>query len=50
MNMPIVPERIAYLTDLVFPYFTDDGLAENAPQHIIDAFKELKDWADMQDQ
>lgn len=48
--MPIVPERIAYLTDLVFPYFTEDGLAENAPQYIVEAMKELKAWGDMQDQ
>ncbi len=48
--MPIVPERIVYLTDLVAPYITENGLAEDAPQHIVEAMKELKVWGDMQDQ
>ena len=48
--MPIMTERIIYLTKLVKPYCRNGTLMKDATQNIIDAFKELKDWADMQGQ
>ncbi|MGN8809389.1 hypothetical protein ACTNED_09025 [Absicoccus porci] len=48
--MPRMTKRIIYITKLVKPYIKDGKIVEDAPQHIIDAWMELKAWGDMQDQ
>ena len=48
--MPRMPERNIHLTDLVLPYCKNGKVVDAAPQYIVDAWKKLKEWSDMQDQ
>lgn len=42
--MPRMTKRIIYITKLVKPYIKDGKIVDDAPQHIIDAWMELKAW------